>query len=43
MLKAVFDAAVEGAQILDLCRLGDQAMLEEISKVYKKEKEMKKG
>ena len=42
-MKAVFAKAVEGANVLDLCRFGDQMMLEETSKVYKKEKEMKKG
>lgn len=43
VLKAVFAKTVEGANVLDLCRFGDQMMLEETSKVYKKEKEMKKG
>ena len=43
VLKAVIDACVEGAKVLDLCQLGDQMILEETGKVFKKEKEMKKG
>ena len=39
----MFAAAVDGATVLDLCKLGDQMMLEETRNVYKKEKEMKKG
>lgn len=43
ILRAVLEAAVEGALVLDLCVLGDRLILEETSKVYKKEKELKKG
>ena len=43
IIKAVADACVEGAGVLDLCELGDQMILKETKKVYKKEKEMKKG
>lgn len=43
VIKAVADACVEGAIVLDLCEMGDQMILEETKKVYKKEKEMKKG
>lgn len=43
VIKAVADACIEGAVVLDLCELGDQMILEETKKVYKKEKEMKKG
>ena len=39
----VLSAAVEGISILELCELGDRLILEETSKVYKKEKELKKG
>ena len=39
----MIDACVEGAKVLDLCQLGDQMILEETGKVFKKEKEMKKG
>ena len=34
---------VAGASVVDLCELGDRLIIEETSKVYKKEKEMKKG
>ena len=43
VIKAVADACVEGAVVLELCELGDQMILEETKKVFKKEKEMKKG
>ena len=36
-------AAIEGAAIMELCEMGDRLILEETSKVYKKEKDMKKG
>ena len=34
---------VAGASVVDLCELGDRLIVEETGKVYKKEKEMKKG
>ena len=34
---------MEGCNVLTLCELGDRLILEETGKVYKKEKEMKKG
>jgi curved DNA binding protein len=43
VLKSVLEAAVEGASVLNLCEMGDRLILEETGKVYKKEKEMKKG
>ncbi|XP_003383390.1 PREDICTED: proliferation-associated protein 2G4-like isoform X1 [Amphimedon queenslandica] len=43
ILKTVIDGCIEGAKVLDLCQLGDQMILEEAGKVFKKEKEMKKG
>ena len=43
VIKAVADACVEGAVVLDLCEMGDQMILEETKKVFKKEKELKKG
>ena len=43
MLKSVLEAAVEGASVLNLCEMGDSLILEETGKVYKKEKDMKKG
>ena len=43
VLRHVIDKCVVGASVVDLCELGDQMIIEETSKVYKKEKEMKKG
>ena len=43
VLCSVLEAAVEGCNVLTLCELGDGLILEETGKVYKKEKEMKKG
>lgn len=43
VLRSVLDAAVEGCNVLTLCEMGDRLILEETSKVYKREKEMKKG
>ena len=43
VLRQVIEKCVAGASVVDLCELGDQMILEETSKVYKKEKEMKKG
>ena len=34
---------MDRALVVDLCERGDQMILEETKKVYKKEKEMKKG
>ena len=34
---------MEGCSVLTLCEMGDSLILEETSKVYKKEKDMKKG
>ena len=39
----MIEKCVAGASVVDLCELGDQMILDETSKVYKKEKEMKKG
>ena len=43
VLKEVLEASIDGASIIDLCQLGDRLILEGTSKVFKKEKEMKKG
>ena len=42
-MRQVIEKCVAGASVVDLCELGDQMILDETSKVYKKEKEMKKG
>jgi hypothetical protein len=39
----VVDGCVVGAAVVDLCEKGDTLILEETSKVYKREKEMRKG
>ena len=39
----MLDGCIAGAPVVDLCHLGDKLILEETGKVYKKEKEMKKG
>ena len=43
VLQAVLAKCVDGAKIVDLCQMGDTLMLEETAKVYKKEKDLKKG
>nr|AAC34392.1 PAS1 [Takifugu rubripes] len=42
-LKMVVEAAVAGTSVLSLCEKGDTYIMEEIGKIFKKEKEMKKG
>ena len=39
----VIEACKDGASARFICEIGDKMILEETSKVYKKEKEMKKG
>lgn len=39
----VVEAAVTGTSVLSLCVKGDTFIMEEIGKIFKKEKEMKKG
>ena len=39
----MLEGCIAGAPVVDLCHLGDKLILEETGKVYKKEKEMKKG
>uniref|UniRef100_A0A8B9FBP8 Peptidase M24 domain-containing protein n=1 Tax=Amazona collaria TaxID=241587 RepID=A0A8B9FBP8_9PSIT len=43
VLRAVLDAANSGASVLCLCEKGDSMIMEETGKIFKKEKEMKKG
>ena len=43
MLKKVIEECKDGASARSICEIGDKMILEETSKVYKKEKEMKKG
>lgn len=39
----IIEKCVEGASVRDICIWGDNLILEETNKVFKKEKEMKKG
>lgn len=43
VLKQVLDKCVPGASVKEICEFGDQLLLDETSKVFKKEKELKKG
>ncbi|XP_013391205.1 proliferation-associated protein 2G4 [Lingula anatina] len=43
ILKQVVEKCVAGAKIVEICEFGDKLMLEETGKVFKKNKEMKKG
>ncbi|XP_018321557.1 proliferation-associated protein 2G4 [Agrilus planipennis] len=43
VLKQVLDKCVAGASVREICEYGDQLLTEETSKVFKKEKELKKG
>lgn len=42
-LKSVIDLCVVDASVRDICTKGDNQIIEETGKVYKKEKELKKG
>lgn len=43
VLKKIIDAATAETTARTLCQLGDNLIEEETGKVYKKEKELKKG
>ena len=43
VLKQVLEKCVTGASVRETCEHGDKLLLEETSKVFKKEKELKKG
>lgn len=42
-LKAVVEAAMAGVSVLSLCEKGDAYIAAETGKIFKKEKDMKKG
>lgn len=42
VLKQVLEKCVEGASVREICEYGDNLLTEETSKVFKKEKELKK-
>lgn len=37
------EKCVDGASVREICEYGDQLLIDETSKVFKKEKELKKG
>ena len=43
VLKQLMEAAVPDAKVFELCELGDKLLSDGTSKVFKKEKDMKKG
>ncbi|KAL5112413.1 hypothetical protein TcWFU_006935 [Taenia crassiceps] len=43
VLKELMKQCVPGAKIIELCEYGDRRIIEETNKLFKKEKEMKKG
>jgi methionine aminopeptidase len=43
VLKQVLDKCIVGASVRTICKFGDELLTEETSKVFKKEKELKKG
>lgn len=42
-MKQVLEKCVAGASVRETCEYGDKLLLEETSKVFKKEKDLKKG
>lgn len=43
ILKELISKCVPGTSVLELCEYGDRRLMEETGKVFKKDKEMKKG
>jgi curved DNA binding protein len=43
VLKQLIDKCVAGESVINICTLGDKLLTEETSKVFKREKELKKG
>lgn len=43
VLKQVLDRCIVGASVREICEFGDKLLTEETNKVFKKEKELKKG
>lgn len=42
-MKQVVEKCVEGASVREICEYGDSLLTEETTKVFKKEKDLKKG
>lgn len=43
VLRSLVEASCSGVSVLSLCEKGDAMIMEETGKIFKKEKEMKKG
>lgn len=43
VLRSLVEASSSGVSVLSLCEKGDAMIMEETGKIFKKEKEMKKG
>lgn len=43
VLRSLVEASSSGVFVLSLCEKGDAMIMEETGKIFKKEKEMKKG
>lgn len=43
VLKQVIEKCEDGVSVREICEYGDQLLTDETSKVFKKEKELKKG
>ena len=43
VLKKLIEKCIAGAEVVELCEFGDNLLKEETSKVYRKDKEVKKG
>ena len=43
VIKELAGQCVDGAKVLDLCVFGDQKLAEATSKIYRKDKDVKKG
>jgi hypothetical protein len=43
ILKDLVDKCLVGASVREMCEWGDKQILQETSKVFKKEKDLKKG
>ena len=42
-MKIVVEECKDGASVRTVCEIGDKIIMDETSKIYKKDKELKKG